>query len=272
MSAIQQWRQQAAAHHIQSFRAQGLPETSGDFWQGNAESFRADPRRTDDRDLNHLLAMVRPQDAVIDVGGGAGRYSLALALKCRHVTVVEPSEAMVAVLEDGARQHGITNVTAVTVPWETAAVEPADIVLSTHVLYTVVDIEPFLSKMDSHARRLVVVHLWTEFPQAYLATVWQQVHGEERANLPGMSELMSVLWEMGIYPNLEMLDAEGPRTYPDVEGWRRELRRRLYVEPGTEQDRRVEQVLASGLVQTPQGLALKGAKGRRLGVAWWGKG
>ncbi len=267
--AIKQWKQRVEAHHQQSLRAQARTPPSEDFWRPYASHFRADPRRADDPVLRRLLSRIRARDTVLDVGGGAGRFALPLALKCRHVTVVEPSEAMVQELEAGAREAGIANVTAVKATWEEAQVEPGDVVLCSHVLYGVADVEPFLRKLDSHARRLVLVLMFMESPQSHLAPFWERVHKEERVNLPGLPELLAVLWEMGIYPDLEMFPPQGVAAYQDLVEARETLRQRLYVEPGSANDRRLERAMEELLESTPSGLVVRGARPRVQGLIAW---
>ena len=49
----------------------------------------------------------RPDDAWLDVGAGAGRYALPLALRVREVVAVEPSEGMRTALAELAAEHEI---------------------------------------------------------------------------------------------------------------------------------------------------------------------
>jgi hypothetical protein len=70
------------------------------MWSTLAANFRADPTRTDDPVVNFLLGFAGPERTVLDVGGGAGRYALPLALRSKSVTVVEPSPSMTSALSD----------------------------------------------------------------------------------------------------------------------------------------------------------------------------
>ena len=93
-------------------------------------------------------------------GRAGGRLALPLALTCQTVTAVEPSPSMCSVLRETALEHHIGNVPIVESGWMEASVEPADVVLCSHVVYVVEEIGPFVRKMDSHARRLVLaVHV-----------------------------------------------------------------------------------------------------------------
>ena len=137
MSAIDNWKNRVESHHAQSIKAQGDSLPSGDFWSSRASYFRADPRRTEDPVLEKLFKMVRPESTVLDVGGGAGRLALPLALRCKHVTVAEPSDAMLEQLREGAKEAGIDNLSIVQATWDEAETEPADMIICAHVVYGV---------------------------------------------------------------------------------------------------------------------------------------
>ena len=61
---------------------------------------------------------------------------------------------------------------------------PADVTLCSHVVYVVEDIEPFVRKLDSHARRLALAVVFQFPPQSQMYALWEQVHGEKRHALP----------------------------------------------------------------------------------------
>jgi SAM-dependent methyltransferase len=240
-----------------------------DFWKPLAPAFRADPHRTDDPLVERLARELRPDSTLLDVGGGAGRLALALALRCRRVTVIEPSESMLEELRIGAGKAGIRNVTVVASTWEVASVKPADVVLCAHVLYTVEEVDTFVHKLEAHAKRRVLLVMFMDGPQSHLAPFWGRVHGEERTVLPSLRELMPVLWEMGIYPNLEMLESIPPPHYDDSDDALGDLRFRLYIQPDTEKDRLLKRAMKELLLKDEEGLAIKGAGPRRLGLASW---
>src|SRR5690349_4767418 len=74
---------------------------------------KVDGRRPLEPNLAIIASYLQPDDTIVDVGGGAGRLSLPLALRCREVIVVEPSADMLAGFEANARQAGITNTRSV---------------------------------------------------------------------------------------------------------------------------------------------------------------
>src|SRR5689334_3525906 len=113
--ALRAWaaRVRANREQVDRFR-EASPQ---DFYAPVAGMFRADPRRTDEPALEILRGLVQPDDTVLDIGAGGGRYALALALNCREVVAVEPSEGMRRVLQEGIAEFGIANIRAVNVRW-----------------------------------------------------------------------------------------------------------------------------------------------------------
>ena len=100
MSAIEVWKQRVAAHHAQSRQAQAaLDRTVEDRWEAASPFFKANTHRQDNVEVNRLAQEINSSATVLDVGGGAGRFALPLALRCQHVRVVEPSPHMRASLQ-----------------------------------------------------------------------------------------------------------------------------------------------------------------------------
>jgi SAM-dependent methyltransferase len=270
MTALETWVARVGAHHEQSLRIQAqsgwAPDESGRYV---ADMFVADPRRTDDPVLNRLLRAVSPATTVLDVGGGAGRYALPLALACKEVTVVEPDPGMVRALREQMVRHQIANITVVEDTWQAARVEPADVVLCAHVIYDVVAIEEFVRWLTLHARERVLLVAMMPWRMQVLAAFWPPVHGEERITLPSVAELLPLLWELGVFPDLEMLSVHPPEPFGDRERTLAILRRMTYVKPGSEQDARLQTALGALTDEVPGGIALRNAMPYREALVSW---
>ncbi len=268
-SAINSWKHRVESHHEQSLRVMDESRQQGDFWKSLAPMFRADPHRTDDEALNRIAELVSPDSTLLDVGGGAGRFAVALSFKCRSVVVVDPSESMLAQLAEATKEAGQSNVESIHSGWEAAEVSPQDTILCSHVVYGVADIRPFIEKLTTHARERVVLMSFVDSPQAGVAPLWEPVHGERRINLPAMPELINVLWEMDIYPNVRMLTATRAQSFETVEAAIDELSGRLFIVDGSPARERLESVVEDYLEQTEDGFRITGARPTRQGVIWW---
>lgn len=199
----------------QQARLHGI-DPADDIWTGRlARLFRFDPHRPLYPNLEVIASHLRPEDVLVDVGGGAGRVSLPLALRCREAIVVDPSPGMGAEFDACRRQAGITNARRVQANWMDADGVEGDVVFSADVAYFVRDIVPFIEKLQAAARRRVMITLWSVSPPNSEAVLYELLCGEPMAPVPGFRELMAVLWDMGILPDLLVL--------PDTPWWESNL-------------------------------------------------
>lgn len=268
--AIEHWRSRVETHHAQSARIQADSMWQcGDFWQPLASVFRADPHRTDDQVLNRLALEVDAGKTILDVGGGAGRFALPLALRCRHVTVVEPSKSMVRELRTAAREASIANLSIVQESWEEAKTGQADLVLGAQVVYGVAEIKPFIRKLEGHAKDRVLMLVFMNSPLSLFAPFWEAVHREKREELPALPELLNALWEMEIYPDLEMLKSAGHDTDRSRGAALEFLRHLMFVKAETEQDRLLQRAIDELMVDTSEGFGISWFQAPRLALISW---
>ena len=247
------------AEHAQTERLRDPAPPPSDHWRGLADRFRSDPFRSDDPLLGLLTQKIEPHHTLIDVGAGPGRLALPLALKCRHVVAVEPSSSMGGAFLEEAALHNISNVSLVRAGWEEAQVEPADVVLCSHVLYTVQDIGAFVRKLEAHAQEWVCVVIFREPPQRRLYPLWERVHGEERLWLPSLPQFKEVLRELRIEGEMEDLPPQAPSGFDNLEEAWNQLRGRLFLTEGSSKDRLLGQVLAEELEEFEEGMRLRGS-------------
>ena len=258
MNAVETWGQMVRMEHEQSDRMRGARPT--DHWTQYARQFKADPRRTGEALVERLRARLLPGDSLLDVGAGGGRLALPLALNCQSVTAVEPSPSMCAVLRETAEESDI-GVSVVEADWLNAEVEPADMALCSHVVYVVEDIEPFVRKLERHARRLVLVVMFQSAPQSQLYGLWEQAHGEPRHPLPSLPQFRDVLDELGVTYEVDELPADPARGFDSEAEAREMIARRLYVAPGSEAETRLAKVLDDSLREDGDGVwRIKGSR------------
>lgn len=265
--ALAAWRTlvEADREQVESLPQRPRPE---DFYAPVAETFRADPRRTDDPVLEHLRTLTRRDDTWLDLGAGGGRYALALALGLKRLYAVEPSEGMRAVLSSSMRDFGIENVDVFAERWPGPTKAPvADVAFMSHVSYDIAEIGPFLEQFEAHARRLCIAVLFERAPVSDFAPLWEPVHGERRVLLPGLKEFVSLLFARGRTPEVKLF-AVSPRAFPDVETLHRAARRPLWVLEGTSEDMRLAEVVRSMAVPSGPSVTFS-AKERVAGVVSW---
>ena len=177
-----------------------------DRWAAMAASFRLDPRRALEPNLAALASYIEPGDTLIDVGGGAGRVSLPLAISCREVINVEPSAGMRAEFDASAKEADISNARAVSAEWPDGAESLAgDVTVVANVTYFVREIVPFIEALNARTRRRVIISVWSVPPPNQGARLFELIHGEPFEGLPTHHDLLPVLWDLGLLPDLRVL-------------------------------------------------------------------
>lgn len=177
-----------------------------DRWGGTTAShFREDPRRQLDADLEAIATYVEPEDVFVDAGGGAGRISLPLALRCRQVINVDGSPGMGEEFQASAAEAGITNARFIQSDWLDSDGVQGDVTLTANVTYFVRDIRGFIQRLEAASRRRVMISICSVPNPYHNAKLFQLVYGEDQAVIPGHTQLLPVLWEMGILPDIQIL-------------------------------------------------------------------
>ena len=84
---------------------------AGRFFSANARDLRIVESCAQERALTRLLAEVRPEDVVYDIGAHHGLYSVLLAQKVKCVIAFEPEQECHARLERNIQMNGLPNIT-----------------------------------------------------------------------------------------------------------------------------------------------------------------
>ena len=267
------WADRVRLNREQVDRFREVPEDA-DHYAPVAGLFRDDPRRSGDAILDRLLEMTQLTDTWIDVGAGAGRYALPLALALREVIAVDPSRAMTDALRTSAREFGIRNVRIVDGRWPAAAADLAplpcaDVSLIANVGHDTEQIGPFVDALESAVRRACVAVMQEQPPAALAAPFFAWVHGEPRTPLPALPDFVDLLTARGTPPDLELFD-RADRRWKSREELLTFLRRQTWVVPGSAGDRRLQERLDALLVTDGDGVRLRNDQApARVGLVRW---
>lgn len=271
----QSWAERVRANREQVDRVREVPD-GRDFYAPVTSLFRADPRRIDEPVLELLREVVEPGETWLDIGGGAGRYALPIALLAGEVMALDPSNGMLDALRDQMAEFNIPNILPIEGRWPpdaalSEALGPfpiADVALIAHVGYDVEAIGPFVEAMDLAARRLCVAVLMERQPASVADPFWPPVHGEPRVGLPALPEFLELLRELNREPSVTVVQRE-PRTFgtrSELDGF---LRRQLWIADGGDKERRYHAALEELVVERNGGFGLRDQRPMPVGVAAW---
>jgi SAM-dependent methyltransferase len=269
---IERWRGIVEERKRQTDAAyERLGCTTADYWARRAGRFAAFSREDHpDPFLDKVLAHVDGQSTVLDVGAGTGRHTVPMARVVRQVVAVEPSPAMASRLREWAQEEGLANVELIEGSWPDADAPVCDLAVCSHVLYPIAEIEPFLRRLDGSASRWCF--LWLHDEQIALESLglWERFHGEPRAPQPTFRDVLPVLWQMGLRPNLEMSAIPAGWSWESMDEAAEEGRVHLAIPEDEATETRLRQMLAATLVER-EGRLFEPRDVYRSAIVWWGK-
>jgi hypothetical protein len=124
---------------------------------------------------------------------------------------------MLQVLRRRAREANVTNVQTIVGRWEEVDLAAADVVLCAHVLPLIAEAGPFLRKLDAAARHRVIVYMGAFAADAIADPFWRYFHGSPRRTAPSYLDAMAVMEEVGIRPEVEVVEIATRARYATIE-------------------------------------------------------
>jgi SAM-dependent methyltransferase len=242
----------------------------------NAERYDSTSRSEyDDRVMTTINGLdITPESRVLDIGAGPGTLAIPLSSRVQEITAVEPGEGMTAILNERMKKDGITTITILRKRWED--IDPSrdiagqyDVVIASLSL-TMEDIRLALQKMDAVSRGSVYLFWFVDMPfwERMYADLWEPLHGLPYHPGPKADCLFGVLYQMGIYANVEMLPLKKEYRFRTKDEMTVFFRRRFNVTK-PEQERVLDDYLKP-LIRT-EGLETVISGDSTFAKIWWRK-
>ncbi len=237
-------------------------------WRGVARKLDSGGKPDPDPLLEQVIARLRPEMTVLDVGAGIGRWTLPMATRVRRVTAVEPLPGMRQVLVERAAAQGIANLEVLDAPWLTARVPPHDAVVAAHATYTTTDLLGFVRKMEAAARRTCYLALRVPAHDGIIGELSERINRRWHDS-PNFIVGYNLLLSAGFHPNVLMEPAAVRRWIdPTLDAAVARARRHLHLDDNRH-DAAIREVLgrrlvlADGMYRWPDGM--------RSALIWWDK-
>ncbi|NLV15631.1 MAG: class I SAM-dependent methyltransferase [Syntrophomonadaceae bacterium] len=188
-------------------------QASIDMWNSRAERFGEFilPEAKDNSFLRLLEEknMLGPEKLVLDVGCGAGKYALAIAPSCRHITGVDLSPEMIGIARKKTVEYHIENVDFFVEDWHQLDIEKTgytnkfDLVFA-HMTPAVQSAESF-EKLSAASRGWCVLSKPVRRTDPVSDKVKELVGIKERRESADNDILFAfqLLWLQGYLPQLE---------------------------------------------------------------------
>ena len=146
----------------------------------------------------------------------------------------------------------------------------ADIVICSHVVYPIGEIESFLSKLQKASIQSCYIYARATHIDALTADLWQHFHHDERRLPPSYLHVLDVLYEMGIFANVEIVSIPPSLRYPSLDVAVTEMTEQLIL-PDDEKTRvELHALLKAWLVEI-DGVLVPPLQKIVCAIIWWEK-
>jgi 2-polyprenyl-3-methyl-5-hydroxy-6-metoxy-1,4-benzoquinol methylase len=246
------WRQLVEAH-----ARRYLKEKQGDdAWRNRARRYDEHVKRrwqTPDSSRSFVLSCLQatPGATVLDIGAGTGVWTVFLARHARRVTAVDPSPAMLEILEENLAAEKIDNVEIIQGKWPEVKVAPHDYSICAHAMYGYPDLPAFVRAMTAVTRRTCFMVLRVPVAGSLMAQAAERIWGQPYDS-PNFQVAYNVLLQMGIYAHVLIEDTGlwKPWTNASLEEALDDIKRRFGLDEESEHDEFLRQLLSQQLVHS----------------------
>ncbi len=196
-----------------------MKEDKNKNWDKAAKTFHKTSKKDDYHELLFSKLILDENDTVLDLGCGEGSITLPIAKKVREVTGIDSSVKMLELLNQRANQQGITNVHTIHEPLEDISYDELgsyDVVLASRSLNGIIPIKETLETMNKIANKYVFITLFG--PNNWkIENEFLEYIGKTPHEFPGYNYLFNILFNMGIYANIEKLNIKAYREYDSID-------------------------------------------------------
>jgi SAM-dependent methyltransferase len=239
------------------------------FWNKRAPEFT---RRAEASGyVGRFMAIMDPQPdwTVLDVGCAAGTLAVPLAPVVNRITAMDPSDAMLALLEKRRQNLGFTNIDVVKGrwedDWEALGIGVHDVAVASRSL-VVEDLREAIVKLQRYAaKRVYISTLVDDGPRDR-----RIVEAAGRPFYPGADYIVvyNLIRQMGIHADVAFICKSKDKTYSDVEDALNSMRWMVH-DMTAEEETRLRTYLCKNLVRENGRWKMPGRRTVRWAVIWW---
>lgn len=187
-------------------------------WDNKAPAFSKNIKKSEYIDLIISHLPLQNDTTLLDIGSGPGTLALPIAKRISHLTAIDFSHGMLDELNKKAHQEGINNITTCCCAWEDdwhkMKITPHDITLASRSM-GVKDLKGALCKLNNFAKKYVFLTdriSPTPFDQEAFKLLGRPFHSG-----PDYIFTVNMLYTMGIYPCIKILEFDRHKRYDNLE-------------------------------------------------------
>lgn len=198
------------------------------FWDGRAEEFRNNRSQARVKEVMNYLELkkaLNKNTEILDIGCGAGKYSLEFAKRGQKVIGLDISPKMIEFAQNNALENNLLNVDFKVLPWEKADVislgweKKFDLVVA--IMTPAISGKECLDRMLKASRGYCLMSSHINKKEKIIDEIEKNILKCEPVNYNYALNIycsLNILWQYGIYPEINYYDMckESSKTLEDA--------------------------------------------------------
>ena len=188
-------------------------------WDKAAPGFYKRTRKDDYQTALFDKLILDENDTVLDVGCGEGSVTIPIAKRVKKVTGLDSSPKMLEYLKKRAEDNDISNIETILKPIEEIKYDEigdVDVVICSRSLNGIIPIEEVLGELDKIANKYVFITVFGPENKKIEKDFDKEI-GIKTEDFPDYNYFFNILFNMGIYANVERFDLNNYREYESIE-------------------------------------------------------
>ena len=201
------------------FWAERLATKVDKDWDKAAPGFFKRTRKEDYQTALFDKLILDEDDVVLDVGCGEGSVTIPIAKRVKKVIGLDSSPKMLEYLEKRAEDNDITNIETVLKPIEEIRYDEigdVDVVVCSRSLNGIIPIDVVLSELNKIANKYVFITIFGPENKKIEKDFDKEI-GIKTEDFPDYNYFFNILFNMGIYANIERFDLNNYREYDSID-------------------------------------------------------
>ena len=201
------------------FWAERLSTKVDKDWDKAAPGFFKRTRKDDYQTALFDKLILDENDTVLDVGCGEGSVTIPIAKRVKKVIGVDSSPKMLEYLEKRADENNISNVETILKPIEEISyneIGDVDVVVCSRSLNGIVPIDKVLLELDKIANKYVFITIFGPENKKIERDFDREI-GIKTEDFPDYNYFFNILFNLGIYANIERFDLNNYREYESID-------------------------------------------------------
>ena len=158
-------------------------------------------------------------DTVLDVGCGEGSITIPLSQKVKDITALDSSPKMLEYLQKRCEERDIDNIESKLMAIEDItydAIGDKDVIVCSRSLNGIVPIEKVIYELNKIANKYVFITLFGP-ENKKIEKDFDKELGIKTEDFPDYNYFFNILFNIGIYANVERFDLNNYREYDSIE-------------------------------------------------------